>query len=121
MIASSSFAVLLGLRTTPLWLIIGLTLSSCAIEQRGPHELAIAESYSPLVKAFGSLPLISSIKLSPSGRHIAVLINGETGTGLVTRRVDGTDEHAVLSTDNQKRSEERRVGKECRSRWSPYH
>ena len=22
---------------------------------------------------------------------------------------------------NQERSEERRVGKECRSRWSPYH
>ena len=22
---------------------------------------------------------------------------------------------------NQRRSEERRVGKECRSRWSPYH
>ena len=27
---------------------------------------------------------------------------------------DNPDEH-------QKRSEERRVGKECRSRWSPYH
>ena len=24
-------------------------------------------------------------------------------------------------TDPAKRSEERRVGKECRSRWSPYH
>ena len=24
-------------------------------------------------------------------------------------------------TDNGMRSEERRVGKECRSRWSPYH
>src|SRR3989442_12344288 len=24
-------------------------------------------------------------------------------------------------TDQQARSEERRVGKECRSRWSPYH
>ena len=23
--------------------------------------------------------------------------------------------------DNAERSEERRVGKECRSRWSPYH
>ena len=23
--------------------------------------------------------------------------------------------------NNQRRSEERRVGKECRSRWSPYH
>ena len=27
----------------------------------------------------------------------------------------------TLLTDAQKRSEERRVGKECRSRWSPYH
>src|SRR5258706_11259201 len=28
--------------------------------------------------------------------------------------------HSVLSFQNE-RSEERRVGKECRSRWSPYH
>ena len=27
----------------------------------------------------------------------------------------------VHSTKNRIRSEERRVGKECRSRWSPYH
>src|SRR2546426_10294917 len=26
-----------------------------------------------------------------------------------------------VSADLEKRSEERRVGKECRSRWSPYH
>ena len=26
-----------------------------------------------------------------------------------------------LNLENNKRSEERRVGKECRSRWSPYH
>ncbi len=26
-----------------------------------------------------------------------------------------------LKTDAKVRSEERRVGKECRSRWSPYH
>ena len=26
-----------------------------------------------------------------------------------------------LEKEEQKRSEERRVGKECRSRWSPYH
>src|SRR3712207_7846959 len=32
--------------------------------------------------------------------------------------------HALVSKDlfrNNRRSEERRVGKECRSRWSPYH
>ena len=27
----------------------------------------------------------------------------------------------IYIIDLQKRSEERRVGKECRSRWSPYH
>ena len=32
-----------------------------------------------------------------------------------TQRLD------VLQLDNFLRSEERRVGKECRSRWSPYH
>ena len=28
---------------------------------------------------------------------------------------------ASLTEDLEARSEERRVGKECRSRWSPYH
>ena len=28
---------------------------------------------------------------------------------------------ALTETDGDMRSEERRVGKECRSRWSPYH
>ena len=40
--------------------------------------------------------------------------------------VKGTDEVTInhLVNDSRKvsgRSEERRVGKECRSRWSPYH
>ena len=29
--------------------------------------------------------------------------------------------HATIYVKNAERSEERRVGKECRSRWSPYH
>src|SRR2546422_7671457 len=48
-------------------------------------------------------------------------------------RQDSPDKYSVVATvatmrgaktiavDPQKRSEERRVGKECRSRWSPYH
>ena len=28
---------------------------------------------------------------------------------------------AIIAQDKSSRSEERRVGKECRSRWSPYH
>ena len=34
--------------------------------------------------------------------------------------MDGMETAKVLRQDNE-RSEERRVGKECRSRWSPYH
>ena len=38
--------------------------------------------------------------------------------GAVEIRVDGTV-HTMAPAGE--RSEERRVGKECRSRWSPYH
>ena len=33
----------------------------------------------------------------------------------------GSDENYTLDLSDAERSEERRVGKECRSRWSPYH
>ena len=41
---------------------------------------------------------------------------------LIARGVDGKKIHVVVNgVDATQRSEERRVGKECRSRWSPYH
>ena len=47
---------------------------------------------------------------------------------MVTRKVRGKNIKTALKTVNfvnlavdSNRSEERRVGKECRSRWSPYH
>ena len=36
-------------------------------------------------------------------------------------KVDGSLKTACSTADKNLRSEERRVGKECRSRWSPYH
>ena len=36
-------------------------------------------------------------------------------------RYVGVDDNTLALFENQYRSEERRVGKECRSRWSPYH
>src|SRR5688572_29089264 len=35
--------------------------------------------------------------------------------------VDNLEVSSALKSDRLNRSEERRVGKECRSRWSPYH
>src|SRR5256885_11955999 len=45
--------------------------------------------------------------------HDAYSVTPQTGYGLLCRVLDGIGEN--------KRSEERRVGEECRSRWSPYH
>src|SRR2546422_10698435 len=39
----------------------------------------------------------------------------------VPRNGHGTDGHDRAEVVADPRSEERRVGKECRSRWSPYH
>ena len=42
-------------------------------------------------------------------------------TRVFTSILAGTDENGVRIDGEAFRSEERRVGKECRSRWSPYH
>ena len=45
----------------------------------------------------------------------------------INQEIDGTQEQSELTENPDTpenttgRSEERRVGKECRSRWSPYH
>ena len=53
-----------------------------------------------------------------SGWKTAMQSIGETGRYLRTR-ADINEQKRIA--ENDRRSEERRVGKECRSRWSPYH
>src|SRR5256885_13543475 len=44
------------------------------------------------------------------------------GTALPVLTVAGDNKAVIAALDHiRPRSEERRVGKECRSRWSPYH
>ena len=98
-----------------------------------------------LSSAFGSLALMTSVLVSPHGyfeyeaahgtvqRHYYKYLKGETTStnsvttifawaGALRKRaeLDGTPALADFA-DKLERSEERRVGKECRSRWSPYH
>ena len=44
-----------------------------------------------------------------------------SGTPVVTIDGNGLNPYLLSLMDGKGRSEERRVGKECRSRWSPYH
>src|SRR2546425_8344417 len=54
----------------------------------------------------GTCEILNTGVKTSSGSGVTLLIQPSGGTGLYT---------------DTKRSEERRVGKECRSRWSPYH
>src|SRR3712207_9557855 len=57
-----------------------------------------------------------------AGTVVYVLDHSDTGTiGVVLGRPSAVDIRDVLPGWCDLRSEERRVGKECRSRWSPYH
>src|SRR2546425_7816236 len=58
----------------------------------------------------------------PAANYSAFALSDESEVGVATIPVDA-DQVAELHLlgRQQVRSEERRVGKECRSRWSPYH
>ena len=69
-------------------------------------------------KPFGGIVLDTAFRLIVPFSlvyGVYVLIFGEAGK---RRRVVGMRER---DRQGRQRSEERRVGKECRSRWSPYH
>ena len=80
-----------------------------------------------LTKTYNGIPALRDVTMSiPSGKIIGLL--GPNGSGKTTliKILNGLlQPTSGLATINgfqpSPRSEERRVGKECRSRWSPYH
>src|SRR3712207_2593188 len=59
-----------------------------------------------------------------ANRSIVVIDDDADGYGdalLVRREIDARNRECLSLGGELVRSEERRVGKECRSRWSPYH
>src|SRR6202000_2194340 len=74
-----------------------------------------------------------SVARAVGGRHLMLVLDNcehvidavahlaETLTRLCPRTTIVATSREVLRIDGESRSEERRVGEECRSRWSPYH
>ena len=62
-----------------------------------------------------------SSKLARASKSLKLILSSDRSLQLdyvKSESLVNADQHAALNTF---RSEERRVGKECRSRWSPYH
>ena len=86
--------------------VLGQFLEQNFPTQNDPME-AFALSHAQKIEAQAMMagPLLTS--------QSALIFNNKTGEILYQKNAD-----RVMPTT---RSEERRVGKECRSRWSPYH
>ena len=69
--------------------------------------------------------VITGVEIGPlevlRARHRAPLSRKERDSEGLAVAPDGTIFISFEAVHGLRRSEERRVGKECRSRWSPYH
>ena len=87
-----------------------------------PDAIALRAAEDSIVAAeIGDLPPGNGMA---GDGHAAAVQNVETVLGPAVIGMDSLDQSAidkVLLQADVLRSEERRVGKECRSRWSPYH
>src|SRR2546422_10337816 len=82
-----------------------------------PFQVGIAQQLAQLPLLSGSLFRIAFLTLA-----LAIWIWGTTRYAGRTRTALAADAGAAVGAEPlDRRSEERRVGKECRSRWSPYH
>src|SRR2546430_11737839 len=64
------------------------------------------------------------VEVDHAAGHVALVVERDRQTEdapVVPRGADGVAGHSPVGLADLLRSEERRVGKECRSRWSPYH
>src|SRR5574337_1980579 len=112
-------------RFTPARIALGRAGTSLPTAAQLAFQLAHAQARDAVQRAFdaaataaaiGALGLATTIVRSAAPDRARYLLRPDLG-----RRLAPESAQALRALAAGRRSEERRVGKECRSRWSPYH
>src|SRR3712207_5898539 len=106
-----------GKRLRPLLTVAAARLAGGAGE--AAHKLAAAVEFIHTATLLHD-DVVDSSRLR-RGKVAAHLIWGAPSSVLVGDFLFARAFELMVETGSMQRSEERRVGKECRSRWSPYH
>src|ERR1022692_52979 len=102
-------------------MIAGLAILSCALAPAAPPE---AKPWTGILRDDHRQPIAGAVvRLQSGGRH-ETATTAKDGTfafaALAPAEYFLAVEYQGVTATCPHRSEERRVGKECRSRWSPY-
>ena len=89
-------------------------------------RVKVADKKHPVTKGIDDFDIIDEAYgkgIVNSGVHVLLTTDEPTSTPSIawTNRYGKSNVVTILLGHDNQRSEERRVGKECRSRWSPYH
>src|SRR2546429_6742888 len=108
-------------RRTLFHLVIGCGLFFFQAED-GIRDVAVTGVQTCALPIYGQ----ADVQFNAAAAFSNFTIRGNSFGGGITQAVTGASYSNVAVTGNagsrpSARSEERRVGKECRSRWSPYH
>ena len=98
------------------------TVDPSAVPSAVPSEVAVTDSARSRIPRFYQLSIderreLLRARVTLSEAEVATLDSGGIHPSVADRVVENVVGVYALPL----RSEERRVGKECRSRWSPYH
>ena len=83
--------------------------------RRAEIDICYSEGFSPHQIMSFAAPL--GVGITSDGEYLDIEVNSTRSSEASIKALNDTMVEGVEVT----RSEERRVGKECRSRWSPYH
>src|SRR2546421_472507 len=101
-----------------------LSISSIAVTGANAGDFSQTNTCASIIEADGSSRIVIVFALQTSALRSASITLTDSAANspqTVALTGTGTSPQVSLNPANGLRSEERRVGKECRSRWSPYH